>query len=543
MHRSPPPSTVVDRPQMAKGDDALRRKKNKVIRKRLRNSESSVTARVAAIIASKRRRKAGKRRICEGMCFSLPTEDDPFNERQEKRKKAMEKKIDSKNKKLNKKDNKQSNTDLVRDTKHQQRLDCDSNKEERLLKNPIEKTEGNIVSKFLLLCLRAIEDTWLEEGTLNKGMAGTLLSNSWGVDFCKGCSSGSSAVVIGEASATRDQVAWLVSTVVDIITRKEKQGIVVPSPFLLFLVSSRDRAVEVRSLCKPLKDLGIHTVSLHPGASLVHQIQGLKNYEPEFLVSTPERLLELVSLNAIDISGTSVLVLDGLTKFDDLGLLDRVRSIRDCISGDPQIITFSDGYEKVSITMLLKSLVRGSVYRLSSQESVASLISSASQYIHFYLSEKEKLSKVIQILAKAFDNQTAPSSKVLLIAGTTCKTDTLLSSLKSNGYDAPVDSHKSCLHKIHGKKSGTIMVKDMENIHDLKMDEFEFVIFVDFPPTVEDYTSVLLKIARHALSGVLHSFFSAANASSAQLLIDVLEQCGQKVPEFLRNFQSSNSSG
>jgi len=34
----------------------------------------------------------------------------------------------------------------------------------------------------------------------------------------------------------------------------------------------------------------------------------LKSCEPEFLISTPERLLELVSLKAIDISGISMLV-------------------------------------------------------------------------------------------------------------------------------------------------------------------------------------------------------------------------------------------
>ena len=31
---------------------------------------------------------------------------------------------------------------------------------------------------------------------------------------------------------------------------------------------------QVRSVCKPLKALGIHTVSIHPGASLDHQIEG-----------------------------------------------------------------------------------------------------------------------------------------------------------------------------------------------------------------------------------------------------------------------------
>ena len=31
---------------------------------------------------------------------------------------------------------------------------------------------------------------------------------------------------------------------------------------------------QVRSICKPLKPLGIHSVSLHPGASIEHQISG-----------------------------------------------------------------------------------------------------------------------------------------------------------------------------------------------------------------------------------------------------------------------------
>ena len=47
---------------MPKGDDALARKRGKVRRKRMRSSENAVSTRVAAIIASKRRRKTGKRR-------------------------------------------------------------------------------------------------------------------------------------------------------------------------------------------------------------------------------------------------------------------------------------------------------------------------------------------------------------------------------------------------------------------------------------------------------------------------------------------------
>ncbi|KAL9251436.1 hypothetical protein AKJ16_DCAP14957, partial [Drosera capensis] len=64
---------------------------------------------------------------------------------------------------------------------------------------------------------------------------------------------------------------------------------------------------QVHSVCKPLKAFGVHTVSLHPGATVDNQIHGLKSCEPEFIVATPERLLELVSLEAIDLSGLYLL--------------------------------------------------------------------------------------------------------------------------------------------------------------------------------------------------------------------------------------------
>lgn len=53
---------------MAKGDDAVRKKLNKANRKKLRKddrSSSTVTARVASIIAAKKRRQSGKRRKCQ----------------------------------------------------------------------------------------------------------------------------------------------------------------------------------------------------------------------------------------------------------------------------------------------------------------------------------------------------------------------------------------------------------------------------------------------------------------------------------------------
>ncbi len=52
------------------------------------------------------------------------------------------------------------------------------------------------------------------------------------------------------------------------------------------------------SSCLPSFSLKVYFIS-----------DSLKSCEPEFLVSTPERLLELVTSKAIDISGVSLLVI------------------------------------------------------------------------------------------------------------------------------------------------------------------------------------------------------------------------------------------
>lgn len=55
---------------MAKGDDAILRKKNKAVRKKQqKDSSNSVSARVAAIIAAKKRRQTGQRRQCQVSVF------------------------------------------------------------------------------------------------------------------------------------------------------------------------------------------------------------------------------------------------------------------------------------------------------------------------------------------------------------------------------------------------------------------------------------------------------------------------------------------
>ncbi|XP_022744807.1 uncharacterized protein LOC111295543 [Durio zibethinus] len=167
---------------------------------------------------------------------------------------------------------------------------------------------SDCLSKYLILCLKAIKDALHHDGTYNSEEDKPLFVNTWGLEFWKCYSARKDILETSGSSSDVEQIAWIASTAADVISRREIEGILVAGPFLLFLVPSKEKALKVHSLCKPLKGQGIYAVSLHPGASIDHQISGLQSCEPEFLVSTPERLLQLVSLKAIDVSGVLMLV-------------------------------------------------------------------------------------------------------------------------------------------------------------------------------------------------------------------------------------------
>ncbi|KAF5729437.1 ATP-dependent RNA helicase DBP3 [Tripterygium wilfordii] len=388
---------------MAKGDDIVRRKKNKENRKKLqRDPASKVSARVAAVIAAKKRRKTGKRSMCQGMCFSLPTPEDPFNDKYSTKKDPKKpSKVEEgalakgKPNPLGKGlfDGKKLKTDHVGhlEVKHEKVQTLKNGHKKPLMPDNLKQTgyvdgrtktqmdleaddhytleleqtfeNSDCPSKFLILCLNAIESDLRLSGSY-KIEEKPLFVNYWGVEFWKCYSVGKDILDLSGGSSRIEQIAWLASTAADTIARKEKEGLSFHSPFLLFLVPSQEKGTKVRSVCKPLKALGIHTVSLHPGASLQHQIHGLKSCEPEFLVSTPERLLELVSMKAIDISGVSFLVVDGIEAFCESSCLDAIQTIKQSISGNPLTLVFNDCSNSTSIPAL-QNLLSEPVSRLS----------------------------------------------------------------------------------------------------------------------------------------------------------------------------------
>ncbi|KAH6803027.1 P-loop containing nucleoside triphosphate hydrolases superfamily protein [Perilla frutescens var. frutescens] len=373
---------------MGRSDDSISRRRSKRIRRKAedkKDSSSKVSSRVAAFIAAKKRRQTGKRRQCQGMCFSLPSPADPFNDREGKpeptRKRKFESKEDRKHKDKksprfkkesiedsdpheNLHEDKFTKTKVV-DKRKIALVSCISFmgtevatnlgkpthqiiKRDRSKHSWEELVSDHIVgspSKFLIMCLNTIQNALHDGAALSGERDKPLFADAWGLEFWNCYCTGKDVLEVNGVDSKMEQIAWIASTAADIISMKEKEGISFTGPFLLYLVPSQDKASEVRGVCKQLKVHGIHTVSLHSGAPIDHQINGLNNCEPEFLVSTPERLLDLLASRAVDVSGVSLLVIDGLeSPFG--AYFDAVKSIRRCISGSLQTVVFCGSMNK-----------------------------------------------------------------------------------------------------------------------------------------------------------------------------------------------------
>ncbi|EOA29049.1 hypothetical protein CARUB_v10025303mg [Capsella rubella] len=485
---------------MAKGDDNVQRKKNKLTRKKMsrKNDSATVSARIAAIIAAKKRRKSGKRSMCQGMCFSLPTPQDPYNERQGK-------------------------ADITKKKKNNKVKSRDKTIKEAGVEKPIGP------SKFLMSNLNEIESSFRKDSTYSEQHDKFLFTSTWGIEFWKCFLSGKDILETSGMSSTVEQIAWIVSTAADAIAKREKDEekndeVECNSPFLLYLVPSQSKASQVRSVCKALKGIGIHTVSLHQGASLDHQISGLKSVEPEFIVATPERLLEIVISQGVDISGVSLLVIDELGSLCSSGYLDAVKSIKQAISSKHQSIVFNDSFSS-TIIPAIQGLLGRSINKVTASDSVASQGSCIIQTVNVCASEEQKLEKFAELLDSS-------SSKIIHIVTKEESFRKIRALLKIKGISEVKKSRKPLAHLI-----------DIEQLDTTVMKDFETVLLPDFFPSIEIYTQILTSMARESVHGELQSFITEKDAVSyqAEPLVSLLEDCGQNVPDPWKNLSVAMS--
>jgi hypothetical protein len=213
------------------------------------------------------------------MCFSLPTPEDPFNDRHGKMEPVKKTKKPSQSKTgkmpVDKKLVKSGEGSIDRISANVNVQEKKSEKPEKL-NTPIHSSAvfnsvglNNVIkqgksatpllwdcqtyrgeefkgcpSKFLILCLNTIQNALKHEEAFSEEDI-PLFVHKWGFEFWKFYSSGKDVLETSGADSTIQQIAWLASCAADTIATKEKEGKSFSSPFLLFLVPSQAKAAKV----------------------------------------------------------------------------------------------------------------------------------------------------------------------------------------------------------------------------------------------------------------------------------------------------------
>ncbi|GLJ55300.1 hypothetical protein SUGI_1186660 [Cryptomeria japonica] len=541
---------------MGKGDDAIAKKRNKGIRKRMRKDLATSSVHVNDIIAAKRRKKDQTRRMCRGMCYSLPTPENPFNDTIEQisqKKQGGKKRVLSKsgiqehvgkrdavvqktsfaqeeisNSNQKRKKRKKDLLDNIETSQLQKKViqlnnvskpveDVNKSKKKKDKLSGIASSFGHcriseglsnlhinaipeMVFKTSLDAIRKIE---LEECIIPEGVQKLTLNNEWGTEFWKACLKGSNILGVSKASFDFEQTAWVVSAAASHVINKVMKGSVICGPMVLYIVVSQEHARKVRMVFKPLRKLlGIQSVSLHSGASVDHQIEGLSICKPEILVSTPERLLELIELKALDISSVSFLVIDGLNSILEGYSVENMKSLRSHMSGNPQTVVLSNTYTGVT-TSLAQYILKDPVQRVSSDSSIILQSACIAQAVSVLTSEDKKVQKVSRILRQINEKKGTVLVRVVLIVNNAGKAQQLVAAMEHEGYI--VNSFIKNLQveekiSLSGLENNRLQILVTENLRQADiLSEAQFLIIYDFPSSLQSYSKLLTGMARFSV--------------------------------------------
>jgi ATP-dependent RNA helicase RhlE len=204
---------------------------------------------------------------------------------------------------------------------------------------------------------------------------------------------------------------------------------------VLVLVPTRELAAQVHSVFSEYiqkSGLNMKTLAVFGGVSINTQMMAMRNVT--ILIATPGRLLELVSLHAVQLSAIQTLVLDEADKMLTAGFEEEMNQILALLPRKRQNLLFSATLNE-EIQSLKNLLLHDTlVLRVDEQADSIELINQSAYFIH-----EEKKGPLLRYLIKNQDMR-----QVLVFTSSVARADRVAEKLQKHGIDA---------ESIHSRKS------------------------------------------------------------------------------------------
>eukprot|EP01133_Synstelium_polycarpum_P012958 gene12958-15227_t len=300
------------------------------------------------------------------------------------------------------------------------------------------------------------------------------------------------------------------------------------SPCTLVLVPTRELARQIYAVSHKMNDLfGIRTLPIYGGVAKDPQIESLHNVNPHILISTPGRLVDLINMGQLNLSGVTMLVLDEADKMLSMGLIPQLNNIRSQIMPRIQTLffsaTFPDSLKEIQDTWLNNPIkLKIGSESLPSQTHIK-------QVLHF-IAENKKAKRLLRILPPLIK-----AKKIIVFFN---KISHLLT-ISKRLYGI---KHECIYGSMQQSERDKIIKNFMDNPYQtlllatdvmgrgIHIDDLDMVINYNLPMNLEQYCHRIGRCGRNGRAGEAVSFVSPKNLFMVQELVTLLEDNKQEVP-------------
>jgi ATP-dependent RNA helicase RhlE len=303
---------------------------------------------------------------------------------------------------------------------------------------------------------------------------------------------------------------------------------------VLVLVPTRELAEQVKDVFQMFSKAlpqPVKTMAVYGGVSINPQMMALQGIN--VLVATPGRLLELVGLNAVSLSGIDALVLDEADKMLNLGFKEELNKILALLPEKRQNIllsaTLSNDLEQIHQILLHEPVV----IKIEAEEASLDLIRQVA-----YIVSEDKKGPFLRYLINHQEMK-----QVLIFASSVQQVDAIVNKLRKNNIDAKaIHSKKSqgartdALTHFKSGKLRALVATDLM-ARGIDIDALPFVINYELPRSPKDYIHRIGRTGRVDVVGDAISLVSQNELHHFEVIqkkmgrqVDLIDSAG--IPDF-----------
>ncbi len=272
----------------------------------------------------------------------------------------------------------------------------------------------------------------------------------------------------------------------------------------LVMVPTRELAIQISEVFKDIaKYTQLTILGLYGGIEQEPQIKMLQE-GVDVLIATPGRMFDLISQKHIDLSRTSILVLDEADHMLDLGFIKDIRDVLRHLPRQHQTLFFSATIDK-DIKELAYDIVRNPIrIQISPKDPVSKNVSHAVAYV-----EMDDKRFFLERLVREF-----PEKKILVFVRTKVRAERVFAAMQRVGIETLTmhggKEQENRLEVMDEFKKGNVkvLITTDVNARGIDIPNVDYVVNYDLPDVPENYVHRVGRTGRGVQKGQAVSFCS-----------------------------------